>query len=80
MKQIYIIGRFEECADGIFRLEEKFTTDSPYWKVVDGEVYYVHWDVVNKQYIERAITKMKMSKEEALSDNCHCYYQILETL
>ena len=79
MEKIYTIGRFDEYSDGSFRLEEKFTTGSPYWKVVDGKIYYVHWDVVNKQYIERAITEMNMSKEEALAKDCHCYYQILET-
>lgn len=77
MDRVYKIGRFDEFSDGSFRLSEEFTTESPYWEVKNGVVYYVFWDVIKGRYIERKKQKMNMSKEEALQNNCACYYSIL---
>lgn len=66
---IFIIGKYSMRSDGLFHLEETFTTDSPNWEVVNGEIIYGS--------VELAKTKVKMSKTEALADNCHCYYKIL---
>lgn len=78
MEKIHTIGRYDICSDGEYKLTEKFTTDSPYWRIVDGKVFYVHWDVRRGKYIERGLTPMKMSKEEAISGNCGCYYKIID--
>lgn len=77
MNKVYKFGRFDEFSDGSFRLSEEFTTESLYWEVIDGVIYYIFWDVVKGTYIERARHKMNMSKEEALQNNCACYYSIL---
>lgn len=78
MRKIYTIGRYDIYSDGEYKLTEIFTTDSPYWRVVDGKVFYVHWYVRRGKYIERGLTSMKMSKEEAISGNCGCYYEIID--
>lgn len=71
------IGRFELLNNGQFALADIFTTDSPYWKVIDGKIYYVIWDVVAGVYIERKLIDVKMTEEEAIADNCGCYYKLL---
>lgn len=77
MEKIYKIGRFDEFSDGSFYLVEEFTTDSPYWKVIDGVIFYIFWDAIGKKYVERKRSKMNMSREEAIKNNSGCYYAIL---
>lgn len=77
MEKIFTIGRYEKFSDGTFKLVETFSTDSPYWKVEDTNVFYILWDVIRSVYVERAKTKMCMSEQEATENNCGCYYKIL---
>lgn len=73
------IGRFDLCSNGEFELAETKSTDSPYWRIENGQIFYIIWDVIRTKYIERKKIKMCMSKEEAIRNNCGCYYQILES-
>lgn len=75
---IYTIGRYGMYSDGSFRLEETFTTDSPYWKVVDGKIYYISWSVVRGQYREDKLIEVMMNEDDAIKNNCGCYYEILK--
>jgi hypothetical protein len=70
------IERYERYSDGKFYLEETFTTDSPYWRVESGVVYYILWDVIRSVYIEHSKSKMCMSEQEAIENNCGCYYKV----
>ena len=70
------IGRFDRYSDGKFYLAETMSTDSPYWRVENGQIFYIIWDVIRSVYVERKKLKMKMSEKEAIADNCGCYYQI----
>ena len=29
------------------------STDSPYWRVENGQIFYIIWDVIRSVYIER---------------------------
>ena len=71
------IGRYELYSDNAFKLTESFTTDSPYWRIEHGQIFYIHWDVIRKVYVERAKTKVCMSEQEARENNCGCYYEII---
>lgn len=73
------IGRFDLCSNGEFELSEIKSTDSPYWRIENGQIFYIVWDVIRTKYIERKKIKMCMSKEEAIQNNCGSYYQILES-
>ena len=70
------IERYEQRSDGKFHLEETFTTDSPYWRVENGVVYYILWGVVRSVYVEYSKSKMCMSEKEAVENNCGCYYKV----
>lgn len=73
------IGRFDLCSNDEFELTEIKSTDSPYWRVENGQIFYIVWDVIRTKYIERKKIKMCMSKEEATQNNYGCYYKILES-
>lgn len=73
------IGRFDLYSDNKYKLSEKFSTDSPYWRIENGQIFYIIWDVVHSKYIERKKIKMCMSEQEARKHNCACYYTILES-
>ena len=77
MSKIFTIGRYDKFSNGKFELAETFTTDSPYWRVENNNVFYIFWDVIKNVYIERGKTKMCMSEQEATENNCGCYYKIL---
>lgn len=77
-KKIYRIGKYDEYSNGEFKLSEEFTTDSPYWKVIDNKIYYVFGTGKHGVDYKEKLTEMHMNKEDALKNNCHCYYQILE--
>lgn len=72
------IGRYERYSDDNFHLAETISTDSPYWRVENGQIFYIIWDVISSVYVERKKIKMKMSEQEAIADNCGCYYKVLE--
>lgn len=71
------IGRYDLFSDGQFHLAEKFSSDSPYWKIENGKIFYILWDVIRGKYIEHSRVEKKCTEEEALKDNCHSYYKIL---
>ena len=71
------IGRYERYSDGNFHLTETVTTDSPYWRIENGQIFYIIWDVIRSVDVERKKIKMNMSEQEAIADNCGCYYKIL---
>ena len=73
------IGRFDLYSNVEFEFAETKSTDSPYWRIENGQIFYIIWDVIRTKYIERKKIKMCMSKEEAIRNNCGCYYQILES-
>ena len=52
------IGRFELCSNGEFELAETKSTDSPYWRIENGQIFYIIWDVIRTKYIERKKIKM----------------------
>ena len=78
-RKIYRIGRYDKNSSGKFTLREEFTTDSPYWKVIDNKIYYVFGTGKHGIDYKEKLTEMNMSKEDALKNDCHCYYQILES-
>ena len=71
------ICRYDLYSDGNFHLAEIKSTDSPYWRIENGQIFYIIWDVIHSKYIERKKLKMNMSEEEAIKNNCGCYYKIL---
>ena len=74
---MYTIGRYDLYSNGEYTLDTTFTTDTPYWRVEEGQLYYIHWDVIRTVYVERAKTKVCMTEQEARENNCGCYYKIL---
>ncbi len=72
------IARYDLYSDGNFHLAETKSTDSPYWRVENGQIFYIIWDVIRSTYIERKKLKMNMSKEEAIKNNCGCFYKVIE--
>lgn len=75
-EKIYKIKKFEKHDDGKYYFSEEKTTNSPYWKVANGIVFYVFG--VGKygvDYIEK-LHKMPMSEQEAEQSNCSCYYSV----
>lgn len=70
------IQKYDLYSDGKFHLDQEFTTDSPYWRVENGVVYYIVWDVVRTVYVERSKIKVCMSEQEAVENNCGCYYNV----
>lgn len=75
-EKIYKIGKYDRFSDGKFHLAEEFTSDSPYWKVIDGFIYSVFaTGKYGVDYTEN-LEKVPMSKEEAIKNNCGCYYKI----
>lgn len=76
------IGRYDKHSDGNFHLAKIIETDnSPYWRVENGKVFYIFFDrnrsLDNPIYTERAKQEMCLSEEEAIKNDCHCYYKII---
>lgn len=78
VEKIYRIGKYDKHSDGKFHFAEEKTTDSPYWKVVDGIIYYVFGTGKHGVDYKEKLHKMPMSEEEATENNCECYYKIME--
>lgn len=76
-EKIYRIGKYDRCDNGKFELTEEKTTDSPYWKVIGGAIYYVFGVGKHGVNYKEKLTKMPMSETEATENNCGCYYTIL---
>lgn len=76
-EKIYKIAKFEKHDNGEYYFSEEKTTDSPYWKVIDGVVFYVFG--VGKYGVDYSekLHKMPMSAQEAEKNNCNCYYSII---
>lgn len=76
-EEIYRIRKYTKCSDGKFHLSEEFTSDSPYWKVIDGVIYYVFATGKYEVDYKESLTKVFMSEKEAVANNGGCYYKIL---
>lgn len=77
-EEIYRIGKYSRHSDGKFHLVEEEATDSPYWEVINGIIYYVFWTGKYGVDYEESLCKVSMGEEEAIRNNCGCYYKILE--
>ena len=77
-ENFYKIGKYSRHNDGKFHFVEEFTTDSPYWKVVNNVVYSVFGTGKYGVDYEEKLSRVSMSEEEAIKNNCGCYYKILE--
>ena len=77
-EKIYRIGKYDKHSDGKFYFVEEKTTDSPYWKVVDGIIYYVFGTGKHGVDYKEKLHRMPMNETEATENNCGCYYKILE--
>ena len=77
-EKIYRIGKYDKHSDGKFHFVEEKTTDSPYWKVIAGVIYYVFGTGKYGVDYKEKLNKVSMSEEEAIKNNCECFYKILE--
>lgn len=76
-EKIYIIGKYDICSNGKFEFTEEKTTDSSYWKVIEGIIYYVFGTGKYGIDYKEKLNKMPMSEKEAIENNYGCYYKIL---
>lgn len=79
-EKIYRIGKYDRHSDGRFYFSEEKTTESVYWKVIDGIIYYVFGTGKRGVNYKENLTRVSMSEKEARANKHGCYYEILGTL
>ena len=73
-----LVQEYIRTNKGNFAKHDVFTTDSPYWKIIDGRIYCVFaTGKYGTTSYKESLSRVCMSEEEAIQSGCGCYYQLV---